>query len=141
MNSTNTLPEQKIKDFIKLAKGNLSYVQPEIKDKFHRLGREVAKEIASLLGLSPGSYEIRSNKGGIAVSGEITLHAEHLYIQFFRGERFLWRICRHNRDFSGLTNQWMSFDDLSNLETCCQTWKLAMERYQNSLLYPKFEYI
>ncbi|KAA3442046.1 hypothetical protein C7I87_32575 [Mesorhizobium sp. SARCC-RB16n] len=44
------------------------------KRRFHTTGRSKLKKLAAELALPPGSYDLRSNKAGIAVSGEITLH-------------------------------------------------------------------
>ena len=97
---------------------SLSYNE-EGKETFHRLGRNVLKIVAFGMQLAPGSYEIRSNKGGIAVSGEVTLHGEHIYIQLGdgidfggAGKRFMYRYCKHNRDYTGGINRWMSYTKL-----------------------------
>jgi hypothetical protein len=94
---------------------DLSYNE-EPKDKWHRLGKKVCKQIADVLGLTPNTYDIRSNKGGIAVSGEVTLHAEHIYIQFAQscvgGHQFMYRSCKGRKDYTGGTNRWMSFEQL-----------------------------
>jgi hypothetical protein len=37
--------------------------------------------LAAALGFGAGDYDLRSNEAGIAVSGEITLHADRLYVQ------------------------------------------------------------
>ena len=41
---------------------------------FHSTGRKRLKALAAALGFEPDSFEVRSNQGGIAVSGEVTLH-------------------------------------------------------------------
>jgi hypothetical protein len=56
------------------------------------LGSENAlKALADALRLSSGEFDLRSNKGGIAVSGEVTLHGDDLYVQvsqsYFEVER------------------------------------------------------
>jgi hypothetical protein len=48
---------------------------------FHRHARAQLLKLAEALGLQPGEYDLRSNEAGIAVSGEITLHADRLYVQ------------------------------------------------------------
>ena len=52
------------------------------KELFHRYGKSLLRRIARDLGYTPDSYDVRSNMAGIAVSGEITLHADDLYVQF-----------------------------------------------------------
>jgi hypothetical protein len=49
----------------------------DAKDAFHRNARRQLKLLAAALGLPPAKFDLRSNKAGIAVSGEITLHADH----------------------------------------------------------------
>ena len=53
----------------------------DAKEAFHRTARRQLKLLAAALGLPTGGFDLRSNKGGIAVSGEVTLHADHLYVQ------------------------------------------------------------
>src|SRR5262245_42343824 len=53
----------------------------EAKRAFHNHARRRLKELADALGLAPQSYDLRSNAGGIAVSGEVTMHADHVYVQ------------------------------------------------------------
>jgi len=51
------------------------------KEKYHRMARKQLHKLAQQLDLDPGDYEIRSNKGGVAVCGEVTLHTDTLYIK------------------------------------------------------------
>jgi len=79
------------------------------KAQMHRHGRAFLKSLAMELKLSPGSYDIRSNKGGIAVSGEVTLHAESLYVQLYEscirpGISILYRPCKGRADYCGGNN-------------------------------------
>lgn len=52
----------------------------EQKRRFHAIARSRLKKLAAELGLARGSYDLRSNKAGIAVSGEITLHHDRAYM-------------------------------------------------------------
>jgi len=54
---------------------------PEVKQRFHTAARARLRRLATTLGFPSGSFDLRSNPGGIAVSGEITLHHEDVYIQ------------------------------------------------------------
>jgi hypothetical protein len=98
---------------------SLSY-NPEAKAKFHKLGKKVCQEIADLLKLEKGTYDIRSNQGGIAVSGEVTLHGEHIYIQLDQSvlsslkDRFMYRSCKGRKDYTGGPNRWMTWFTLAN---------------------------
>lgn len=81
-----------------------------LKKAFHREGRKFLRQVATDLGLEPDSYDLRSNPGGMAVSGEVTLHAEGIYIQLYqsavgpRGVSVLYRSCRGRKDYSGGQN-------------------------------------
>ncbi|GGZ32766.1 hypothetical protein [Asticcacaulis endophyticus] len=88
------------------------------KAKFHAAARTRLRQLAKALDLPAGRFDIRSNRGGIAVSGEITLHADTLYIQISQpsfGSRngVLIRTCQGRRDFTGGPN---TFADLERLE-------------------------
>ncbi len=85
------------------------------KREFHRLARRQLGLLAKALDLAPGSYDLRSNMAGIAVSGEITLHAEHIYIQVsqpFGGfdSGILIRTCKGRKDYVGGPNNFTSLD-------------------------------
>jgi hypothetical protein len=93
---------------------------------FHSEGKRILKTIANMLGLQPGTYDIRSNQGGIAVSGEVTLHGEHIYIQFYQGgmgNQFMYRSCKGRGDYTGGDNHWMKWDDLLDLPRACKLFK------------------
>jgi hypothetical protein len=91
-----------------------------VKRSFHSLGRKLLKDLANDLGLTPGSYEIRSNLGGIAVCGEVTLHSDNLYVQLSdnmgAGARVLYRTCKSRRDYCGGMNHWMSISRMAVAE-------------------------
>ena len=53
----------------------------DAKRLFHRRARRQLLDLAEALSLAPEAYDLRSNRGGIAVSGEVTLHADRLYVQ------------------------------------------------------------
>jgi hypothetical protein len=80
----------------------------------HVTGRAFLKTLAADLQLPPSSFEIRSNKAGPAVSGEVTLHADNLYVQVLesatseRGLSILYRSCASRRDYCGGVNHWTS---------------------------------
>ncbi|MDO8418335.1 MAG: hypothetical protein Q7S87_19370 [Agitococcus sp.] len=85
---------------------------------FHREGPKLLKTLAEELGIT--SYDIRNNVGGMAVSGEVTLHADALYLQLFescvgnRGIRLLYRTCNGRKDCSGGKNHEVQVALLSN---------------------------
>lgn len=88
---------------------------PEQKRLFHRNARRQLEKLAAALGLEPGDYDLRSNKGGIAVSGEVTLHADLLYVQASQpasgsNTGILFRNCEGRRDYVGGPNHFASLD-------------------------------
>lgn len=82
------------------------------KNAMHRCGRAFLRQVAKDLGLPKGSYDLRSNLGGMAVSGEVTLHTERLYLQISEspvgggGVSILARSCRGRNDYVGGQNNW-----------------------------------
>ncbi len=53
----------------------------EQKKQFHRRARAALRALAKELRFESAQFKIRSNVGGVAVSGEITLHHDRVYIQ------------------------------------------------------------
>ena len=87
----------------------------DAKRRFHRHARAQLLKLAEALGLEPHEYDLRSNAGGIAVSGEITLHADHLYVQASQSATgadtgILFRSCDGRRDYTGGRNNFASLD-------------------------------
>jgi hypothetical protein len=87
----------------------------DAKHRFHVEARRQLRLVAVELGLKPGAYDLRSNEGGIAVSGEITLHADHLYVQaaqsFLGGAAgLMFRACNGRQDYCGDRNHYASLD-------------------------------
>lgn len=94
----------------------------ERKAQFHRDARHFFKQLAAALDLVPGSYDIRSNKGGMAVSGEVTLHHERLYVWMQEsctgpGLILVCRSCKGRKDYTGGSNHQ---EFVANLETASQ---------------------
>jgi hypothetical protein len=90
----------------------------EAKRVFHAKARRQLKKLADALGLPPDGYDLRSNKGGIAVSGEITLHADRLYVQASQPATgsdtgILFRTCEGRKDYHGGPNNFTSLDLLN----------------------------
>ena len=120
-----------LKEFIRLAKtdvargeGSPDHENPHSYAKlaFHSKGRAVLRRIAKEMGLQSGTYDIRSNLGGVGVSGEVTLHGEHIYICFSADSathQFMYRSCNGRKDYTGGSNNWMSWEGLNNLPTAC----------------------
>jgi hypothetical protein len=98
---------------------------PEAKRLFHSRARRRLLELAAALGLAPGAYDLRSNQGGIAVSGEVTLHADRLYVQVSQPATradtgILFRSCEGRRDYVGGRNNFASLDLLHRPDELAQ---------------------
>lgn len=93
----------------------------EQKAKFHRQASAALKQLADELGFAAGSYDLRSNKGGIAVSGEITLHHDKVYVQAFQSvvggptNGVLIRTCNGRKDYTGGRNNTVSLEMLDDI--------------------------
>jgi hypothetical protein len=63
------------------------------------------------------------------VAGEITLHADRIYIQLcepMNGLEVLYRSCNGRKDCSGGGNHWMRYDDLCDLPKACNEFRRVM---------------
>lgn len=79
------------------------------KKLFHAKGRAALRALAKELRLPSDSFTIRTCEGGVAVSGEIILHGERLYIQISQpatgaDSGVLIRSCNGRRDYEGGRN-------------------------------------
>lgn len=120
--------QKRIQSLIRLLEkqGSCSYDESN-KNRFHRDAKAVCREIADRMGLEKGEYEVRSNKGGIAVSGEVTLHTDGVYFQLSQsvmaGLEIMYRKCNGRKDYSGGRNRWMKFAALNDLDKVAKTLK------------------
>ena len=98
------------------------------KRSFHLQGRKRLKALADALGFESGSYDLRSNRGGVAVSGEVTLHYDRLYVQICQpatgwDRGILIRSCEGRKDYSGGRNHFAPLswlDDIPQLAHRCR---------------------
>lgn len=111
------------------------------KDLMHSSGRAFLRALAKDLGLTKGEFDIRSNMAGIAVSGEVTLHANALYVQLSEscmsiGVHVLFRSCKGRKDYRGGCNNWSSIKSLADgdydrfVAQCNRLMELEREREQ-----------
>ncbi len=97
-----------------IMKTGTRYCRGDNKLLFHRTGKALLQRLAKELGLPKGSYEVRSNYGGMAVSGEVTLHTGPiqqsglgLYVQiadYSGAGTLLFRVCAGPTDYIGGRN-------------------------------------
>jgi hypothetical protein len=81
----------------------------EQKRRFHATARARLRKLAAALDFTPDTFDLRSNEAGIAVSGEITLHHDCVYVQVSQpamgfDSGILIRTCRGRRDYTGGRN-------------------------------------
>lgn len=94
------------------------------KAAFHRSAMLWLRKVAKSLNLPADSYVIRSNKGGPAVSGEVTLHGDHIYLQMLEscigsgGLSIMFRTCKGRRDYCGGRNHFITMQALTDPRTC-----------------------
>ena len=84
---------------------------------FHQCGKALRRRSAQDVGYGKGSDDLRSTKGGLAVSGENTLHRDDLSIQCAQRSRgpahdIVSRACKNRQDCTVGRNHSMRFDDL-----------------------------
>ena len=112
----------------------VTYEHWQAKNSFHATARARLRALADLIPLARGSYDIRSNKAGIAVSGEITLHGESLYLQVSQScmgtNGIMLRECKGRKDYSGGRNHFLPLEllnDLPELARHCRNLLKAIE--------------
>ena len=105
------------------------------KRSFHATAQSRLRQLAIIeLQLEPNSFDIRSNKGGIAVSGEITLHHDKVYVQVsqpFGGDGttgILIRTCKGQRDYTGGHNHFAPLALLDDVPALAVRVRVVMER-------------
>lgn len=109
------MSEQLKSNLVKSLRKDCSYADAA-KANFHKSAKQFLTRVRKDLNIDA---DIRSNKGGIAVSGEVTLHSDTLYLQFaqyFGGDICLYRSCKSRKDFTGGQNHFFElqqFDQIS----------------------------
>lgn len=98
---------------------------PSRKSAFHRAAKTQLKALARHFGWPDGAYDLRSNLAGIAVSGEITLHHDHIYISVSQcrlgaGTGILIRSCKGQKDFAGGRNTYAPLELLDDVRAFAQ---------------------
>ena len=86
-----------------------------VKAQFKKSGMHLMKRLAVLVGGT--EKDVRYNAGGSAVSGDITLHTECIYVSMNLDSSssfgFLVRTCNGKKDYTGDRNNWFQFDTLN----------------------------
>ncbi len=104
------------------------------KGSWHQEVKARLDALARHLGLPKGTYEVRSNMGGIAVSGEVTLHGENVYVQVSQlllgGPRLeiLYRTCNGRKDYSGGINHFAHISMMEDTAALAGTIKASLSQ-------------
>jgi hypothetical protein len=93
---------------------------PEQKRRFHATARARLRKLAAALGFAPDTWDLRSNQGGVAVSGEITMHHDRVYIQVCQpatghDSGILIRTVAGRRDYTGGRNHFAPLSLLDDI--------------------------
>jgi hypothetical protein len=105
--------------------------EPDRKRRFHIVARARLRRLAAELGFPPASFDLRSNQGGIAVSGEITLHHERVYVQVCQPATradtgILIRTCQGRRDYTGGRNHFAPLSMLDDIPALAARVRMVM---------------
>ena len=97
------------------------------KEAFHRKYKSKLRAIAKALGLTVGTFDVRSNKGGPAVLGEVVLHSDTLYVSVggLDATRVMFRGCKGRKDYTGGVNRWIGIDAVDT-GNCLDAFRQAM---------------
>ncbi len=83
---------------------------------FHAEARKALRRLADALHLGRADYDLRVCSGGPAVSGEVILHSDHLYVQValsgYGAGEILFRRVAGRQDYSGGRNHWAGIREL-----------------------------
>ncbi len=99
------MPSDALKTAIDIA-DNASY-DYHTKLAWRSKGMAVLRKLAKDLGLTKGTFDIRFNEGGIAVSGDAILHSDRIYIHltgFGDGTAGYARVVKSRKDYTGERN-------------------------------------
>lgn len=80
-----------------------------------RFLRRYAKEVLKL-DEKGVKYKVSANRAGVAVSGDVILHAEDLYVNVsvgFSGQHVFYRTCKGMKDYGGGRNMWTTAEQLA----------------------------
>ena len=93
---------------------------PDVKETFHRTARARLRTLASLMGWNKSSFDLRNNRAGVAVSGEITLYIQVSQPCTGHDSGILIRRCKGRSDYTGERNHFASLSLLDDLPALAQ---------------------
>lgn len=77
------------------------------KDTFHLTARKAFRELAKAANIT--DFDLRTNKAGIAVLGETTLHSESVYVQTSQSMGIMVRSVKNKKDYTGGVNHFCPY--------------------------------
>ena len=103
----------------------------EQKRRFHATARARLRKLADALVFPPETYDLRNNRAGIAVSGEITLHHERVYVQVCQPATrcdtgILIRTVEGRRDYTGGRNHFAPLSLLDDIPALARRVRAVM---------------
>ncbi len=121
------MSEQMSKALVNFVSGQDIGYNDKDKARFAKLGTVLLQQVAARLKMPIDTYEVRYNKGGIAVSGEVILHHETLYIQLAQTDLgVLYRSVEGQKDYTGGRNRWMKWEELLDFDRACEKFAKVM---------------
>lgn len=100
------------------------------KEKFHREARKICRTLARHLELPRGTFNVRTNMGGIAVPGETILHHENFYLMLggMFGGGIMYRKCNGLKDYTGGQNNFAPMSALDDPKQFAERLRPLAER-------------
>lgn len=107
------ITRSELNEFVYLTKAaQCDYIR---KERYRKLGRKILSALAKHMKLQRGEYDIRWNPGGVACSGDHTLHANWFYLALHDNcglGQFYFRTCKGRKDYCGGANQIVYWNQL-----------------------------
>jgi hypothetical protein len=99
---------------------DLSYCDPDLKNRFIKEAKSALRALAKQLSLSRTEYNLSANKGGIAGSGDVILHTDNFYISISQNmlgndHEIMMRKCDSRTDYTGGRNHWAPIQAINNI--------------------------
>jgi len=110
-----------MKELLAIQNNNFEYDYLN-KTEFHKVAKAELRRLVKHLGMTRGTYDIRSNLGGDAVAGEVILHTEKVYLQIIanglgeKGLRVMYRTCEGRKDYTGGRNNSITLEEFGTSE-------------------------
>jgi len=95
----------------------------DLKTSFRAATKSVLEDLVLALGLPDGTYDLRWNAGGVAVSGDWTVHTDafHLIVSVGDVRPVRYRTCTSRHDHTGGLNRWATAEQLCDVVTFAAT--------------------